>query len=297
MKKDNNSLWAKGYFAQSMGKKEMEEKEKTIHKKHDEGMNFNCKKCNTKISAHNKDWHDGMCDDCFNNRYFPEDSPENDTFSEANSKGKCRLCNKEFFGKDIKKHIKTCIVNQEGSIDSFLIKASSGPFWVYFSVPADKKLSDIDQFLRDLWLECCCHLSAFNIGNTSYQSADSELSRNEKSMNTPVKSLIKEGIVFSYEYDFGTTTELELECISKIKKGENNISILARNMLPDFRCEICDAKAEQVCVQCIWDGKGFVCNKCTKKHKCEEPYFLPVVNSPRTGMCGFTGEECKLLGK
>jgi len=41
--------------------------------KHDEEMNYNCKKCNKKISAHNKDWHDGMCDDCFNETYFREE--------------------------------------------------------------------------------------------------------------------------------------------------------------------------------------------------------------------------------
>ena len=72
MKKD--SIWSKGYFAQSMSKEEMKEKEKTIHKRHDEDMNFNCKECNKKISAHNKDWHDNMCDDCFNKGYFPEDA-------------------------------------------------------------------------------------------------------------------------------------------------------------------------------------------------------------------------------
>ena len=33
--------------------------------KHDEEMNFNCKKCKKKISAHNNDWHGGMCDECF----------------------------------------------------------------------------------------------------------------------------------------------------------------------------------------------------------------------------------------
>ncbi len=31
------------------------------------------KKCNKKISAHNKDWHDGMCDDCFHKEYFHDD--------------------------------------------------------------------------------------------------------------------------------------------------------------------------------------------------------------------------------
>lgn len=69
-----NNLWSKGSFAQSMSREEMEEKEKTINKRHDEDMNFNCKQCNKKISAHNKDWHDGMCDECFNKKYFPEDA-------------------------------------------------------------------------------------------------------------------------------------------------------------------------------------------------------------------------------
>ncbi len=59
-------LWEKGYFAESMNSSEMKEKMRTFHMKHDEVMNFNCKKCNIKISAHNNDWHDSMCDGCFN---------------------------------------------------------------------------------------------------------------------------------------------------------------------------------------------------------------------------------------
>jgi DNA-directed RNA polymerase subunit RPC12/RpoP len=34
--------------------------------KHDEEMNYSCKNCKKKISAHNNDWHGGMCDECFN---------------------------------------------------------------------------------------------------------------------------------------------------------------------------------------------------------------------------------------
>lgn len=66
---EESGLWEEGYFAQTMGSAEMEEKMKTFHKRHDEDMNFGCKKCSKKISAHNKDWHDGMCDDCFNMEY------------------------------------------------------------------------------------------------------------------------------------------------------------------------------------------------------------------------------------
>ena len=49
------------------------EKMKTFHKKHDEDMNFNCRKCSKKISAHNKNWHDGMCDECYDKEYFKEE--------------------------------------------------------------------------------------------------------------------------------------------------------------------------------------------------------------------------------
>ncbi|MBI3413452.1 MAG: hypothetical protein HY051_05235 [Candidatus Aenigmarchaeota archaeon] len=66
IEEEENSLWSAGEFAETMSSSDMEEKMKTFHKKHDENVDFNCKKCNAKISAHNKDWHGGMCDDCFN---------------------------------------------------------------------------------------------------------------------------------------------------------------------------------------------------------------------------------------
>lgn len=71
--KYDDGLWAEGGFIQSMSKEEMDEKAKTIHKKHDEDMNYDCRKCSRKISAHNKDWHDGLCDDCFNKAHFEEE--------------------------------------------------------------------------------------------------------------------------------------------------------------------------------------------------------------------------------
>jgi len=77
MKKDgkgNNykgdSFWMKGFYARSMSSEECNLKVKTINMKHDEEMNYSCKKCSRKISAHNRDWHDGLCDDCFNGMHF-----------------------------------------------------------------------------------------------------------------------------------------------------------------------------------------------------------------------------------
>ncbi len=68
-----DDFWAEGDFSETLGSIDMEEKMKTFHKKHDEDVNYDCKKCNKKISAHNRDWHNGMCDDCFNREVYPED--------------------------------------------------------------------------------------------------------------------------------------------------------------------------------------------------------------------------------
>ncbi|MBU1201162.1 MAG: hypothetical protein KJ583_01620 [Nanoarchaeota archaeon] len=72
LKDDEDELWEDGAFIETLGPKDIQEKMKTFHKKHDEDMNYNCKKCNKQISAHNKDWHNSMCDDCFNNQHFED---------------------------------------------------------------------------------------------------------------------------------------------------------------------------------------------------------------------------------
>lgn len=64
-KEREGSIWSGGYFAETMGEKGLKEKMKTFHMKHNEDVNYSCAKCDTKISAHNRDWHAGLCDNCF----------------------------------------------------------------------------------------------------------------------------------------------------------------------------------------------------------------------------------------
>ena len=78
MKNKKDKLWEKGYFAETLGSKDMDEKMRTFDMKHDEEMNFNCKDCNAKISAHNKDWHEELCDSCFNKQYHDGEMHIND---------------------------------------------------------------------------------------------------------------------------------------------------------------------------------------------------------------------------
>ena len=74
MEKENKPFWKRGNFIQRLSADDHNERMKTFHKKHEEDMKFNCKDCQKKISAHNKDWHNGLCDDCFDRVYFPEDA-------------------------------------------------------------------------------------------------------------------------------------------------------------------------------------------------------------------------------
>ena len=67
---EGESIWEPGGFIQSVSVNKVEKMKKSINMKHDEDVNYNCKECDKKISLHNRDWHDNMCDDCFNKSYF-----------------------------------------------------------------------------------------------------------------------------------------------------------------------------------------------------------------------------------
>lgn len=69
--KEPDELWDDGGFIKSMSPEEVELKKRTLVMGHDEEMDYNCKVCGTSISAHNNDWHDNMCDKCFNSKYHP----------------------------------------------------------------------------------------------------------------------------------------------------------------------------------------------------------------------------------
>jgi hypothetical protein len=71
--------------------------------------------------------------------------------------------------------------------------------------------------------------------------------------------------------------------------GAKGVEVLARNDPPPIACLHCGQPATQVCSQCFWEASGTFCERCAKKHKCGEEMLLPVVNSPRVGMCGYVG--------
>jgi len=231
------------------------------------------------------------------------------------SQGKCNLCGNVFAKAGMTRHIAKCRTSHQlkklegrgrahqAQLFHIVVEGRHAPmFWLHLEAPADATLRDLDQFLRDIWLECCGHLSAFTIGNARYEVDTGGIDGMwteifgsplpPQSMNVTLGSVFSKGTKFLHEYDFGTTTELAGKVAAEYEgtaKGKS-VQILARNEMPPIVCEQCDEPATLVCSNCIWSGEGWLCDEHAFEHECGEDICLPVVNSPRVGMCGYTGD-------
>ena len=222
------------------------------------------------------------------------------------TKGQCRLCSREYSKAGMTRHLETCGAREKGTehvvgqktrprrLLHLVVSGRYAPvYWMHLEAPADATLDDLDDFLRARWLECCGHLSAFTIGGVSYASAvDPDWGLDDESMNVKLSRVLHVGDSFHYEYDFGSTTYLTVKTVSE-RMGRphgKGIEILAQNEPPPIRCDECGQEiATQICMECSWSGKGWLCEQCSKTHQCDEDMFLPVVNSPRVGVCAYTG--------
>ncbi len=182
---------------------------------------------------------------------------------------------------------------QGADLEMVVAGRGASEYWMHLEVPAKTTLDDLDGFLRDTWLECCGHLSAFKIAGRTYMSAGGAGldGLSDRTMRYALDRVLSPGTSFLHEYDFGSTTELALKVASErvgvaLEKGS---AVMAVNLPPDIRCQSCGAVATQVCTQCIYAGDGWLCDECAEDHRCGENMLLPVVNSPRVGMCGYTG--------
>ena len=153
-------------------------------------------------------------------------------------------------------------------------------FWLDIAVKRDGKLKDLDRFLRRIWLECCGHLSEF-----------STVTHRKVSMNTKVSEALGPSDRLGYVYDFGSSTELVVRLLGDVTAPlKGAVTLAARNEAPTWPCDTCKKAATAVCAQCLYEGKGFCCAAHASDHDCGEDMLLPVVNSPRMGVCGYTGE-------
>ena len=208
--------------------------------------------------------------------------------------GTCAICKGRVTKKETPKHLQKCLQAKEedektagrkkspSKIFHLLVEGyglSGDLYWIHLKALGSARFGDLDMFLRDIWLECCGHMSAFSLD-------EEEIDMKEKLGDT-----LRPGQKLIYEYDFGSTTELLLNVISEfegtLKKGK--VEILVRNGAPQIKCDQCDTPATTICTECLYDGEGWLCDDCASTHGCDEEMFLPVVNSPRAGVCGYVG--------
>ena len=202
--------------------------------------------------------------------------------------GTCQLCSERKGKAAMVGHLKRCFpassARDGSSSEVLLLRVQGGAqmFWLDLVATREATLRDIDRLLRRIWLECCGHLSQFYVG----------AHRRKVGMSTKVGEVFASiGNRLGYVYDFGSSTELVVSFAGCAEAGsENPVRIVARNEPLAWPCDTCGQAATSVCAQCSYEG-GFCCAKHGDSHECGEEMLLPVVNSPRMGVCGYTGEE------
>lgn len=226
------------------------------------------------------------------------------------SKGTCAFCHRELSKASMTRHLQSC--EQRAALEAEADSHQKGQrtktfhvvvegyrlpmYWMHLEVAAEITLATLDRFLRGIWLECCGHLSVFRIGGFNYYvdtEMDAYWDMRAKNMLVKLEEVFSPGQTCSYEYDFGSTTELIVKVISEqeVDMKGRAIQVLARNTLPITACDVCGQPATRICSQCMYEDDGYLCDACAKDHECGEEMLTPMVNSPRAGVCGYTGQD------
>lgn len=203
------------------------------------------------------------------------------------SSGKCEICGQSAEKVAMARHFGECLPAHDGKgktgrLVQLRFEAPGDPrYWLYVESRAEATLQHVDALLRRVWLECCGHMSAFYVG------------QGEVAQGSRVGTVFSsKDLKFRYEYDFGSTTLLGGQVVG-MREGISSrspVRLLARNDPPAWSCEECGASATTVCPFCLDEGGGLFCEPHAEKHShAKEEVYLPVVNSPRMGVCGYTG--------
>jgi len=213
--------------------------------------------------------------------------PSKGDLAPLSNTGKCELCGHGAAELKFGGHLAKCAPEHDPTGPAELVlqlrfeSAEDPRYWIHVEARANTTFRQVDSLLRRVWLECCGHMSAFRVG------------REEVGMGSSVGEVFhRKRLKFEYEYDFGTTTALKGRVIGgrEGSLGRSAVRLLARNDPLRWPCAECAAPATLVCAFCIYEGGCFFCKTHASRHShAREEGFLPVVNSPRMGMCGYTG--------
>lgn len=230
--------------------------------------------------------------------------------------GQCFFCGEVYTKRGMNRHLRSCLPESDGECSACLLRAVGThreDYWIHMLVRENVTLTKLDSYLREFWLECCNHLSSFQIGGTDYDNenpgiAGSAPQGREQSMGIPLGTALEDGGIdeFGYVYDWGSSTRLTLSVVetggwelseiassseNDVSTGHDGILLVTRNDQPPRECRFCGEPAEYLCQECLMrrGPEAMYCEDCTDEHDCARPRFMPVVNSPRSGVCGYRG--------
>jgi uncharacterized protein CbrC (UPF0167 family) len=214
--------------------------------------------------------------------------------------GKCYFCREMMTRRKLFNHLEKCVKRRE-AIEAaekskrepeklFHLRAKfpyGSEFWLDLEVSGAATLKDLDFYLREIWLECCGHLSEFSAG---------DFFSGEISMKKKIADVFNKQPALFHSYDFGSTTETVVEKVAA-REGKPltkyPIFLMSRNILEDVKCIECEKSAAYVCTGCFYEdeSQGTLCETHAEDHPHADDYGepLPLVNSPRVGVCGYEG--------
>ncbi len=110
-----------------------------------------------------------------------------------------------------------------------------------------------------------------------------------------IEKVFAPGVELEHIYDFGTSSHTMVKAVD-VRQGkpltEHPIFLMARNDPPEVACTECGKPAAWLCMECVYehDEPGWLCDEHAEDHP-HDDYggLMPVVNSPRLGMCGYSG--------
>jgi len=214
------------------------------------------------------------------------------------SPGTCLLCRAPVTKRGALKHGMKCLQASgwpTGKKPSLLISIQGRyerNYWLVVLARHDARLGDLDRLIRDVWVECCGHLSSFLVGGVDYDS-DDECSTD--AMNVPLADLVSPGSTFSYDYDFGSTTSLDLKVIGETPAAppKGLLCLIARNNRPSIPCDLCGGDAGFTSTDLDEETPCYYCRDCLSS---ADPETLDTIaNSPRNGVCGYAEDPVSAL--
>lgn len=212
-------------------------------------------------------------------------------------RGTCIFCGKNYAKGGLTRHLGSCaqrVARMEeatGKTETLyhlqVQDKWNKDYWLHLEARGSALLHTLDNYLRAIWLDCCGHLSAFWYNRVW---SDPEIS-----MRQSIDRVFAISNQVAYVYDFGSSSELNLKAVSK-RTGKplskHPIFLMARNEAPADVCAECGEPSSYYCMECLAEEDEWVtlCDAHAETHP-HNSYGdpVPLVNSPRMGMCGYDG--------